>query len=128
MVKKLKEKIGKPPPVVDELFPMVDKFKSYDDYYNTMFPLLLSEMWEEITKSWREQKQNRPEKRSYNNSHIWLKSTEKLGNEDKPAQSELIQIIFQSKTFINIEINFTLNNSPFVLIGSFKKIKLCQES
>ena len=100
----IQEKIGAPPPIVDksEFFPMVDQFKSYYDYYNTMCPLLLCEMWEEITKGWRELKQNRTDRRSYSNMPIWLKSIEKLGNDDKLApnsQSELIQITFQSKFY-----------------------------
>jgi hypothetical protein len=45
------EKQNKPPPVVDdnELIPLVDRYVSYDDYYKTMFPLLLLETWEEVS-------------------------------------------------------------------------------
>ena len=92
------------PPIIDqqkELFPIVDKFKSYDDYYKTMFPLLLLETWEEITKAWRELQiiNERNEKKSYYKQQdvpILLKSVDKL--EEKSCLQ--CKFIFQSNLIL----------------------------
>lgn len=71
------QKYDKQPPVVDinELIPVIDNYLSYDDYYKTMFPLLLSETWEDIFKNWRDIKND---KKTYQNMPIWLKAVDKI--------------------------------------------------
>lgn len=52
----LLEHFTEPPPVVEdsEMTPLIDLYVNYDDYYKAMFPLLLLETWEEITRAWKE--------------------------------------------------------------------------
>ncbi|RNA04646.1 putative helicase senataxin [Brachionus plicatilis] len=78
------------PPVVDdqELGPLIDSYLSYDDYYKTMFPLLLAETWEEIFHEWKEAKRHEPKR--YQNSPIWLKSVDKVSR-----HQELMALTFQ---------------------------------
>ena len=63
-----------PPPVVSdqELMPMVHLYTSYDDYYKAVFPLLLLETWEELSRAFKELK-SRNEQRTFDNP-IWIKS------------------------------------------------------
>lgn len=81
-----------PPPVVEdqELGPLIDSYLSYEDYYKTMFPLLLAETWEEIFNEWKDSKRN--EFRTYQNSSILLKSVDKVSR-----HQELMALTFQSK-------------------------------
>lgn len=80
-----------PPPVVDnqELEPLIDSYLSYEDYYKTMFPLLLAETWEEIFNEWKDSK--RHEVKTYQNSSICLKSVDKVAK-----HQELMELTFQS--------------------------------
>lgn len=67
-----------PPPVVlnEELTPIVDKYVTYDDYHKAIFPFLLLETWEELSKAFRENLTNKKEK-TYSNIPIWSKCIEK---------------------------------------------------
>ena len=83
------------PPIVDfrtEIFPVVDGFNSYRDYYNTMLPYLLLETWEEIRNELREHQQRHNEKRTYQSAPIWLKSIEK-----NKENNDIVKLVFQSK-------------------------------
>ena len=95
--------LKKTPPIIgpNELYPIVDKFKSYDDYYKTMFPLLLLETWEEISNAWRENHAENERRRS-SNVPIWLKAIE---NFDKTHR--IIKFVFQSN-FLNETITVYL--------------------
>lgn len=84
------------PPIVEftkEIFPVVDYFNTFKDYYKTMMPYLLLETWEEIRQEMREQRKKAIEKKTYQNSLMWLKSLEKIN------ENTAIKIIFQSKSF-----------------------------
>lgn len=85
-----KKQIAPPPVVQDqELGPLIDSYLSYEDYYKTMFPLLLAETWEEIFNEWKETK--RHEMKTYQNSPIWLKSVDKV-----TKHQEIMALTFQS--------------------------------
>lgn len=64
-------------PVVqdNELTPIVDKYVNYDEYYKAIFPFLLLETWEEISKAYRENLNCKKEK-TYGNIPIWSKVIE----------------------------------------------------
>lgn len=48
------EHLKTPPPVVkDKIWPTLLSYKSYADYFNVFYPLLLLETWAQVTKEWR---------------------------------------------------------------------------
>ena len=55
--------------------PIVDKYVNYDEYYKAIFPFLLLETWEEISKAYRENLNCKKEK-TYGNIPIWSKVIE----------------------------------------------------
>jgi hypothetical protein len=98
------DRISTPPPIInkDELLPCVDTYLSYDDYFNAMFPFLLLEIWEELTRAHRESLNN------INNKNenevllpIWLKKIEK-----NKLNSDLIQLTCQSKFYYLTKIYY----------------------
>lgn len=73
------EKCSGPPPVVTDeerkrLGPIVESYLSFKDYFTTMFPLLLSETWHEITRPWREM-YHKKERKTYQSMPLWFIQT-----------------------------------------------------
>lgn len=68
-------------PVVQdaELMPTVEKYVNYDEYHKTIFPFLLLETWEEISKAYRDNIHSKKTK-TYNNTPIWFKEIDKSKN------------------------------------------------
>ncbi|CAF0885667.1 unnamed protein product [Brachionus calyciflorus] len=89
--------VAQPPVVIpsDNVGPLIDNYLSYKDYYKTMFPLLLSEIWEDIFRDWRETKN---EIKLYQNSPIFLKSVDRVAK-----HAELIALTFQSINLNRLE-------------------------
>ena len=84
-------------PVVanEELMPIVDKYVNYNEYHKAIFPFLLLETWEEISRAFRDNLAKKKDK-VYSNIPIWSKCIEK--SETFPemsilkCQSNLIKI------------------------------------
>ena len=76
------------PPIVlnDEITPIIELYISYEDYYKAMFPLLLLEIWAEITRAWKELKQDK--NAAGKSMPMWLKETEK--NTKNPELNNLV--------------------------------------
>ena len=92
---------GEIPPIIDkekELFPIVDAFKSYDEYFKTMFPLLLLETWEKITEKWKNQIKTLV-KRNTNLFNQKKKSIFSL-KEIKNIDNKKMHLIFQSNLYL----------------------------
>ncbi len=52
--------------------PIVERYVNYDEYQKTMVPFLLLEIWEDISRAYRENMHSQKPK-TYNNTPIWLK-------------------------------------------------------
>ena len=63
----------------NELMPLVEKYVNYDEYYKTIAPFLLLEIWEDLSRAYRENIHSQKPK-TYNNSPIWFKQVERTNN------------------------------------------------
>ncbi len=61
------------------LGPIVENYLSYNDYFTTMFPLLLSETWQEITRPWKEM-YIKKERKTYQSMPLWLKQKDRTSD------------------------------------------------
>jgi len=81
----------------NELMPIVEKYVNYDEYFKTIFPFLLLETWEEISRAYRDNLYNKKNKR-YNDIPIWIKEIDKRG-----SYNEMNILVCQSNKIVKQE-------------------------